>query len=319
MIGKVLTGLSSKTLGELTNPAAPEEIISGKEAYDNDGNKITGTLEALNNPWKPSTESDYNAIVASKNKVGNYIEYSGKTTKVMPARLFGVFDIGDTVTDVWFDTSITPSTPSFTEWDVTGIRSNSKYYRVKYLMAGDGTWTFGDATLKQGIMIIANESDGYAWSIYYGYPYGEDHVIYSNSASDFLIKGWIFDYNTELETKVTFDKGLTLTTLLSSGYSWNGYFAFKNKTEQYGKQYYPLPTVTNEGTAADLAWGKQLINSQGAIVTGAGTGTKPKNVATEDEMNALLDDEKNIGVVVKYTGATSKYNQNSLYLIMEEN
>lgn len=319
MIGKVLTGLSSKALGGLTNPASSEEIISGKEAYDNDGNKITGTLEALNNPWKPSTESDYNAIVASKNRVGNYIEYAGKTTKVMPATLSGVFDIGDTVTDVWFDTSITPSTPSFTEWDVTGISYYSKYYRVKYLMAGDDTWTFGDATLKQGIMIIANESDGYAWSIYYGYPYGEDHVIYSNSASDFLIKGWIFDYNTELETKVTFDKGLTLTTLLSSGYSWNGYFAFKNKTEQYGKQYYPLQTLTNEGTAADLAWGKQLINSQGAIVTGAGTGTKPKNVATEDEIDALLDDEKNIGVVVKYTGATSKYNQNSLYLIMEEN
>lgn len=319
MIGKVLTGLSSKALGGLTNPASSEEIISGKEAYDNDGNKITGTLEALNNPWKPSTESDYNAIVASKNRVGNYIEYAGKTTKVMPATFSGVFDIGDTVTDVWFDTSITPSTPFFTEWDVTGISYGSKYYRVKYLMAGDGTWTLGDTTLKQGIMIIANESDGYAWSIYYGYPYGEDHVIYSNSASDFLIKGWIFDYNTELETKVTFDSGLILTTLLSSGYSWNGYFAFKNRNAQYGKQYYPLTILTNEGTAADLAWGKQLINSQGGIVTGAGTGTKPKNVATEDEMDALLDDEKNIGVVVKYTGATSKYNQNSLYLIMEEN
>ena len=289
MIGKVLTGLSSKALGGLTNPASSEEIISGKEAYDNDGNKITGTLEALNNPWKPSTESDYNAIVASKSRVGNYIEYAGKTTKVMPATLSGVFDIGDTVTDVWFDTSITPSTPFFTEWDVTGISYNSKYYRVKYLMAGDGTWTFGDATLKQGIMIIANESDGYAWSIYYGYPYGEDHVIYSNSASDFLIEGWIFDYNTELETKVTFDKGLTLTTLLSSGYSWNGYFAFKNRNAQYGKEYYSLSKLSTPAAAKDILSGKQAYSDAGERIRG--TYEPPQNPwapSTESEYTKLL-------------------------------
>ena len=32
-----------------------------------------------------------------------------------------------------------------------------------------------------------------------------------------------------------------------------------------------LPTLTNEGTAADLATGKQLINSSGEVVTGTGT------------------------------------------------
>lgn len=314
MIGKVLTGLSSKTLGELTNPASPEEIISGKEAYDNDGNKITGTLESINNPWKPSSQSEYDTIVASKNKVGNYIEYSGKTTKVMPEVFSGVFNIGDTVTDVWFDTSITPSTPLFTEWDVTGISYNSKYYRVKYLMVGDGTWTFGDATLKQGIMIIANESDGYAWSIYYGYPYGEDMLIYSNSASDFWIKGWIFDYNTELETKVTFDSGLVLTTLLSSGYSWNGYFAFKNRTEQYGKQYYPLPTLTNEGTAADLAQGKELINSNGEKVVGTASGGEKyfdiEGVITTTTTSLILTqippNVKDIHIILEY-----RYNNSS--------
>lgn len=113
MIGKLLSGAAATVLAALDSPATVSDIVLGKEAYDNDGNKITGTLEALNNPWKPSSESDYNAIVASKNRVGNYIEYAGKTTKVMPATFSGVFNIGDTVTDVWFNTSITPSLPFF--------------------------------------------------------------------------------------------------------------------------------------------------------------------------------------------------------------
>ena len=315
MIGKLLSGAAAKVLAALDSPATDSDIVLGKEAYNSNGDKITGTLESINNPWKPSSQSEYDTIVASKNKVGNYIEYSGKTTKVMPEVFSGVFNIGDTVTDVWFDTSITPSTPFFTEWDVTGISYNSKYYRVKYLMVGDGTWTFGDTTLKQGIMIIASESDGYAWSIYYGYPYGEDMLIYSNSASDFLIKGWIFDYNTELETKVTFDSGLVLTTLLSSGYSWNGYFAFKNKTEQYGKQYYPLPTLANEGTASDLAEGKELINSNGEKIVGTAASGGEKyfdiegvitTTTTSLVLTQIPPNVKDIHIILEY-----RYNNSS--------
>ena len=289
MIGKLLSGAAAKVLAALDSPATGSDIVLGKEAYNSNGDKITGTLESINNPWKPSSQSEYDTIVASKNKVGNYIEYSGKTTKVMPEVFSGAFNIGDTVTDVWFDTSITPSTPFFTEWDVTGISYNSKYYRVKYLMVGDGTWTFGDATLKQGIMIIANESDAYAWSIYYGYPYGEDMFIYSNSASDFLLKGWIFDYNTELETKVTFDSGLVLTTLLSSGYSWNGYFAFKNRNAQYSKEYYSLSKLSTPATAKDILSGKQAYNDAGERIRGKYEPPQnPWAPSTESEYTKLL-------------------------------
>lgn len=288
MIGKLLSGAAAKVLAALDSPATGSDIVLGKEAYNSNGDKITGTLESINNPWKPSSQSEYDTIVASKNRVGNYIEYAGKTTKVMPATLSGVFDIGDTVTDVWFDTSITPSLPSFTEWDVTGISYNSKYYRVKYLMAGDDTWTFGDATLKQGIMIIKNESNS-NFGIYFGYPHGEDTIIYSNSASDFLIEGWIFDYNTELETKVTFDKGLTLTTLLSSGYSWNGYFAFKNRNAQYGKEYYSLSKLSTPATAKDILSGKRAYSDAGKLIRG--TYEPPQNPwapSTESEYTKLL-------------------------------
>lgn len=312
MIGKLLSGAAAKVLAALDSPATGSDIVMGKEAYNSNGDKITGTLESINNPWKPSSQSEYDTIVASKNKVGNYIEYSGKTTKVMPEVFSGVFNIGDTVTDVWFDTSITPSTPFFTEWDVTGIMSNSKYYRVKYLMVGDGTWTFGDTTLKQGIMIIASESDGYAWSIYYGYPYGEAMLIYSNSASDFLIKGWIFDYNTELETKVTFDSGLVLTTLLSSGYSWNGYFAFKNRNAQYGKEYYSLSKLSTPATAKDILSGKQAYNDAGERIYGRHEERQnPFAPKTDTEYNNLIIPQ-NIGGFFNYNNKIFRLDKISL-------
>ena len=313
MIGKLLSGAAAKVLAALDSPATGSDIVLGKEAYDSNGDKITGTLESINNPWKPSSQSEYDTIVESKNKVGNYIEYSGKTTKVMPEVLSGTFAVGDVVETVYFDTTQSPTTPvvGANDWDVTGVNiANSTYVKIKYLMVGDETVTISGTEIKKGLVYIVDESDGYSYLIY---DTTKSLPLYVHGTSWGITQGWVLD-------STTFEDAVTLTTVEpNSVTNWNGSWAFKVHTPQYAKEYYANPTLTNEGTASDLALGKQLINSQGAIVTGTGTEAKPKNVATEDEMDALLDDDKNVGVVVKYTGATSKYNQNSLYIIMEEN
>lgn len=310
MIGKLLSGAAAKVLAALDSPATGSDIVLGKEAYDSNGDKITGTLESINNPWKPSSQSEYDTIVESKNKVGNYIEYSGKTTKVMPEVLSGTFAVGDVVETVYFDTTKSPYL-SVTSWDVENVNlEGSTYVKIKYLMVGDETVTISGTAVKKGLVYISDEAN---FNNHLVYDTAKSSPLYVGGTGWGIAQGWLLD-------STTFEDAITLTTVESNPLlTWNGTWAFKVRTPQYAKEYYANQTLTNEGTASDLAKGKQLINSQGAIVTGTGTGAKPKNVATEDEMDALLDDEKNVGVVVKYTGATSKYNQNSLYLIMEEN
>lgn len=271
MIGKLLSGAAAKVLAALDSPATGSDIVLGKEAYDSNGDKITGTLESINNPWKPSSQSEYDTIVESKNKVGNYIEYSGKTTKVMPEVLSGTFAVGDVVETVYFDATKSPYL-SVTSWDVENVNlEGSTYVKIKYLMVGDETVTISGTAVKKGLVYISDEANS---NNYLVYDTTKSLPLYVGGTGWGITQGWLLD-------STTFEDAVTLTTVESNPlWTWNGTWAFKVHTPQYAKEYFPKPTLTNEGTASDLAKGKQLINSQGAIVTGT--------AAIENKLNQYL-------------------------------
>lgn len=274
MIGKLLSGAAATVLAALDSPASGSDIVLGKEAYNSNGDKITGTLESINNPWKPSSQSEYDTIVESKNKVGNYIEYSGKTTKVMPEVLSGTFAVGDVVETVYFDTTKSPYL-SVTSWDVENVNmGNSTYVRIKYLMVGDETVTISGTAVKKGLVYISDEANSNNYLIY---DTTKSLPLYVGGTGWGITQGWILD-------STTFEAAITLTTVESNPLlTWNGTWAFKVRTPQYAKEYFPKPTLTNEGTASDLAKGKQLINSRGAIITGTAAA------ATENKLNQYLN------------------------------
>lgn len=58
---------------------------------------------------------------------------------------------------------------------------------------------------------------------------------------------------------------------------------YKIAQEGEASKFYQLPTLDNEGTAADLATGKQLISSSGQIIIGAAT------IATENKLVQCLN------------------------------
>lgn len=273
MIGKLLSGAAAKVLAALDSPATGSDIVLGKEAYDSNGDKITGTLESINNPWKPSSQSEYDTIVESKNKVGNYIEYSGKTTKVMPEVLSGTFAVGDVVETVYFDTTKSPYL-SVTSWDVENVNlEGSTYVKIKYLMVGDETVTISGTAVKKGLVYISDEAN---FNNHLVYDTAKSSPLYVGGTGWGIAQGWLLD-------STTFEDAITLTTVESNPLlTWNGTWAFKVRTPQYAKEYYANQTLTNEGTASDLAKGKQLINSRGAIVTGTAAAT------TENKLNQYL-------------------------------
>lgn len=87
----------------------------------------------------------------------------------------------------------------------------------------------------------------------------------------------------EMETCLNDDRYLGMYVKFS-GESENYLNGQVYKIAQEGEvsKFYQLPTLDNEGTAADLAAGKQLINSQGAIVIGTAA------VANENRLNQYL-------------------------------
>lgn len=104
----------------------------------------------------------------------------------------------------------------------------------------------------------------------------------------------------EMETCLNDDRYLGMYVKFS-GESENYLNGQVYKITQEGEvsKFYQLPTLDNEGTAADLAAGKQLISSSGQIIIGEGA------VATENKFNQYLN--KTITEVTEedLAGATS--------------
>ena len=92
----------------------------------------------------------------------------------------------------------------------------------------------------------------------------------------------------EMEACLNDDKYLGMYVKFS-GESENYLNGQVYKIAQEGEvsKFYQLPTLDNEGTAADLATGKQLIGSNGKIITG--TGTIATEIGTDDFWVKIID------------------------------
>lgn len=309
MIGKLLSGASAKSLGALSNPASASDIVSGKEAYDANGHKVIGELESLNNPLKPTSQAEYDDMIASKNKIGNYIEYRGETGKIMPEKLSGKFSIGDVVSDVYFDKNAKPTTlPGSTQWDITDVEYSSDFnVNIKYLMVGDEEKAFngGAVKIKTGIVYIRSPKNAYDFMIY---NTEKEVPIYISGRVWGITPGWIF-------TDVHFDSPITLTTVAESSGSfmyWNGIWAFKTRSPQYARPYYALDTLSSPARSKDIARDKVAYDDMGRRIYGRHEDRQnPFAPKTDTEYNNLIIPQ-NIGGFFNYNNKIFRLDKISL-------
>ena len=257
-------------LKELSDAATRDDIKRGKKAYNSNGLILTGTHDEPENPWTPKTEAEYNALLTPEH-VGNFFEYNGKITRFEGISYSGTFAVGDSITGVYFDTTKTPTIPDFTS-DYETVDDIKVKYLFKTAAASEE-----DALSHYGLLWYEAVDGGDTIHILtYIAANGDSALVYTDVAlgGDVPEPGWVTD-------------GFTLSvaetiTEVESNYDWNGVYAFKNKTANM-VEYISAPILTNEGTAADLASGKQLINSQGEVVTGTAT------IATENKLAQYAD------------------------------
>ena len=244
-------------LKELSDAATRDDIKRGKKAYNSNGLILTGTHDEPENPWAPKTEAEYRALIVPEH-IGNFFDYENKITRLESISYSGTFAVGDSITSVYFDTTKTPTIPDFTsgyeEFDTM---------KLKYLFKTSGT---------------IEDSVPYCGLFWYEAPEGADtaHALLY-AAGDGVLRyvwaeggGWTLTHNEGgLSNGFILGSAETITEVVPDS-DWNGVYAFKNYVISMPR-YIEVPALSNEGTAADLATGKQLINSQGEVVTGTGT------------------------------------------------
>lgn len=252
------------------------------------GKVLSVVMGSANNPWKPTTQEEYNAMVADKDKIGNYVEYAGKTYRIEPEYFSGSFAVGDTYRTVYFDTTKTPySYVGAADETTVFVEGINKTLGIKYLMVDDNRCSedFFTIKLKRGLA-YAYYTDGTGRAIIdvdkngYSPVYDDGLIAYSNK--------WYTEDMGE-GGSVSFEEDFTPTTVLGSLYTWNGYIAYPKFIPQYARRYYPLSALSTPASASDIKKGKQAYDETGSRITG--THEEPQNPwapATEAEYKKLL-------------------------------
>ena len=251
------------------------------------GKVLSVVKGSANNPWKPRTQEEYNAMVADKDKLGNYVEYAGKTYRIEPEYFSGSFAVGDTYRTVYFDTTKKPYSYAGASDETIFVEKINKTLGIKYLMADDNRCSedFYTIKLKRGL-VYAYYTDGTARAIIgvdkngYTVFYDDRFVFYSNK--------WYTEAMGE-DGSVYFEEDFTPTTVFSNRYTWNSYIAYPKFVPQHARRYYPLSALSTPASASDIKKGKQAYNETGSRITG--THEEPQNPwapATEAEYKKLL-------------------------------
>lgn len=289
------------------------------------------------NPIVASTPEEMVALLTSDN-VGKFVKYIGETGDFEFSTPTGrnipvnPVTVDKSVTKWYFDTSVAPDFTQFAWSDlssseiesitlctvaVPGTTSGDKYILKVERFPKGSRFASGWSRLKEDAYIIRIP---YTSPVFKGYAYVSteelaNQIRNTGANPPRVHQGWMGKQGTWNKD----DYGWWVTNV-SQQDVWGGYIskdgqwtaevvntnlslvkdAFYKISEEIDiARYIEVPILTNEGTAADLASGKQLISSSGEVVTGTAT------IATENKLNQYFN--KTITEVTEedLAGATS--------------
>lgn len=268
-------------ISENVTTATVEDVAPGKTFYDFTGTKQTGTGTKIN-PYIASTADDMAAYLTSSYK-GAFVKYIGETVAVggTPTPVNPIA-VGDTISKLYFDTTKEVDFSKFV-YDQpfgddipTGVAVLlSSQQNVNILTAND----LSVVGMSGYVLMLMEDASQTSADV-------RQTILYASEALPDLgvsHAGW--------QSGVSLDLLQTNTiSIVNAQDVWGAYISkdgqwtsgggesyVKNAVYQVAEdgdttRYAILPTLSNPGTAADLAQGKQLIDGEGKVVEGTAGG-----------------------------------------------
>lgn len=263
-------------ISEYKTTGNSDYIAPGKTMYD-----FTGELQVGNgskvNPYIASTADEMAAYLTSTYK-GAFVKYVGDTVAAggTPAPVNPIA-VGDTITQLYFDTTKTPDFSLFDWENPTRIDENG-FNVIDLLNTNGDDMSVIQMTKETLAGLGVNVADDQ-----YQLEFGQAFYITDGVAPSFgLQSGWNYSNSSEYLPNSTYTVSAINAQDIWGAYiskdgqwtSGGGESYVKNAVYQVAEDgdttmYMVLPSLDNEGSASDLAAGKQLINSQGEVVEGA--------------------------------------------------
>ena len=289
------------------------------------------------NPIVASTPEEMVALLTSDN-VGKFVKYIGETRDFEFSTPTGrnipvnPVTVDNSVEKWYFDTSVAPD---FTQFAWSDLSSSETESIMLCTVAVPGTTSGDKYILKverfpKGSRFASSwpqlKEDAYTIRIPYtspafrGYAYISteelaNQIRHTGANPPQVHQGWMVKQGTWNKD----DYGWWVTNV-SQQDVWGGYISkdgkwvaevintnlslvkdafYKISEETDIVRYYELPALTNEGAAADLAEGKELINSNGEKVVGIASGGGDYTVKVIDyDGTVLLEKKGNTGDVI---------------------
>ena len=267
-------------ISENVTTATVEDVAPGKTFYDFTGTKQTGTGTKIN-PYIASTADEMAAYLTSSYK-GAFVKYIGETVTVGGTPIpVNPIAVGDTISKLYFDTTKEVDFSKFT-YDQpagddipTGVAILlSSQQNVNILTAND----LSVVGMSGYVLMLTEEASQTSAAVRQTFLYASEAVPDLGVSQ----AGW------QSGTSLDLLQGNTIS-IVNAQDIWGAYISkdgqwtsgggesyVKNAVYQVAEdgdttRYAILPTLSNPGTAADLAQGKQLIDGEGKVVEGTFT------------------------------------------------
>ena len=227
-IDSIQTGVE---LPELTDEGSANDLVKGKQLIDQEGKVVTGTVEEGKDVYR-ATDGEVDAVhKADCLFFGHTFEEDA------------IFRKG--------------SRTEFSFWDL-GSAHNGDVIEGKTFTSEFGLNEKGTLKENDSVQLSSNRvEEGNAKNVFYAEGVQSGRLLLKNKATVGLTIDTSKVGNFGSATPADVKKGKTFTS--AEGYSLVG------ENEDSGVE---LPELTDEGSADDLAYGKELIGSDGTKVTG---------------------------------------------------
>lgn len=179
------------TLPSLSTPAAATDIVKGKQAIDAEGNRISGTLEPVDNPYTAKNTTEL--LNYCNGKYENAIVKVEDLTKTVETEIA----VGDAISKLYFNTSITPNFSNLNwsnpDYERDGILVINILQSEEHFNNGEEDISWDGITVRRYDCSNQDSANPYRYSLNFASWFTlwtDNEFLHANNPDFYPVPGW---------------------------------------------------------------------------------------------------------------------------------